>query len=79
MLFYIHKFLFTRMIQCCNIPQPSVSDLEAKLNADLQRIRDWLVSNKLTLNTTKTYAMLIGSGRKLSKVNSISVLVHGNS
>ena len=57
---------------------PTVSDLEAKLNADLQKIGDWLISNQLTLNTTKTKVMLIGSSRKLCKVNSISVHVYNS-
>ena len=33
---------------------------------DLDRIRIWLAANKLTLNTTKTEFLLIGSSQRLS-------------
>ena len=35
------------------------------LNLDLERIRVWLAANKLTLNTTKTEFLLIGSKQRL--------------
>ena len=35
-------------------------------NEDLDRIRVWLAANKLTLNTTKTEFLLIGSRQRLS-------------
>ena len=54
----------------------SSSDLEANLNADLQKIGDWLINNQLTLNTSKTKVMLIGSSRKLCKIDSISIQVY---
>lgn len=56
----------------------TASDLEAKLNANMQKIGNWLISNQLTRNTTKTKVMLIGSSRKLCKVNSISVQVYNS-
>ena len=36
------------------------------VNIDLDRIRIWLAANKLTLNTTKTEFLLIGSRQRLS-------------
>ena len=36
------------------------------VNIDLHRIRIWLAANKLTLNTTKTEFLLIGSRQRLS-------------
>ena len=44
----------------------TIDDLEEKLNADLQKVGDWLKDHQLTLNIKKTKAMIIGSGRKLT-------------
>ena len=38
-----------------------VEEIERCVNIDLDRIRIWLAANKLTLNTTKTEFLLIGS------------------
>ena len=43
-------------------------DIECKLNCDLDNIQKWLISNKLTLNRTKTEYMLIGSSQRLDKI-----------
>ena len=43
-------------------------DIECKLNCDLDNIQKWLISNKLTLNRTKTEYMLIGSQQRLDKI-----------
>ena len=53
-------------------------DLKEQLNADLHTVCDWLRDNKLTFNTKKTKAMVIGSNRKLSNTSSITVHVNGN-
>ena len=42
--------------------------IEIKLNSDLSKIHTWLVSNKLTLNVSKTEYMIIGSRYHLSKI-----------
>ncbi len=39
----------------------SITDLEAAVNSDLENLRKWLISNKLSLNVAKTEFMLIGS------------------
>ena len=36
------------------------------LNRDLNSVDNWLVSNKLTLNTTKTQFMVLGSRQRLN-------------
>ena len=36
-------------------------DIEQKLNTDLENVKKWLISNKLTLNAKKTEYMIIGS------------------
>ena len=43
-----------------------VEEIERCVNIDLDRIRIWLAANKLTLNTTKTEFLLIGSRQTLS-------------
>ena len=50
----------------------SSSDLhsmQSSLNRDLSNIHKWLLCNKLTLNTTKTEFMLIGSRQKLGTLS----------
>ena len=54
----------------------TIDDLEEKLNADLQKIGDWLKDHPLTLNIKKTKAMIIGSGRKLNNLISSSIKVY---
>ena len=43
-----------------------VEEIERCVNIDLDRIRIWLAANKLTLNTTKTEFLVIGSRQRLS-------------
>ena len=44
----------------------TVSNIDSNLNEDLSRVNKWLTANKLTLNTSKTEFMLIGSRQSLS-------------
>ena len=43
--------------------------MQSSLNRDLSNIHEWLLCNKLTLNSTKTEFMLIGSRQKLSTLS----------
>ena len=43
--------------------------MQSSLNRDLSNIHKWLLYNKLTLNSTKTEFMLIGSRQKLSTLS----------
>ena len=43
-----------------------LSSIESNLNHDLSNLSKWLTSKKLTLNSTKTEFMLIGSRQRLS-------------
>ena len=43
--------------------------MQSSLNRDLSNIHKWLLSNNLTLNSTKTEFMLIGSRQKLSTLS----------
>jgi len=48
---------------------PDPMTLEFKLNSDLEKIQNWLHSNKLTLNVKKTKYAIIGSRYKLNNLN----------
>ena len=50
----------------------SATDVEMKLNCELELVHDWLVANKLTLNVEKTEYMIIGSYKKLSNIQNQS-------
>ena len=54
----------------------TIDDLEEKVNADLQKVGDWLKDHQLKLNIKKTKAMIIGSGRKLNNLISSSIQVY---
>ena len=43
-------------------------ELETRLNPDLENVKEWLLANKLSINTTKTEYMLIGSKYKLANI-----------
>ena len=52
------------------------SDLEAKTNAELERVNAWLITNKLSLNIAKTEFMTIGSRQKLLTQNGNPINTH---
>ena len=56
----------------------SPTDIESKLNIDLDNVLKWLTANKLTLNEEKTEFMLIGSRQKLNQFSSNSSIILGN-
>ena len=44
-------------------------ELYNKLDNDLENIHQWLLANKLTLNTSKTEYMIVGSRQRLGKID----------
>ena len=46
----------------------SASDIEVRLNTELENVHEWLTANKLTLNTEKTEYMTIGSYKRISNL-----------
>ena len=46
----------------------SINQISNKLNSEINKVGIWLVANKLTLNTTKTEFMIIGSRHNLAKI-----------
>jgi hypothetical protein len=55
-----------------------VSDVETKLNEELENITVWFNDNFLTLNAEKSKFVLIGSSRKLKFCDGIKVTVQGH-
>lgn len=56
----------------------SPSEIENKINTDLDNVHKWLIANKLTLNQDKTECMLIGSRQKLQRSPNNPQIVIGN-
>ena len=57
-----------------------VAYLEENMNDDLNKITEWLTANNLTLNSSKTEFMLIGSRQRLNTFNRLpSFTIDGNS
>lgn len=55
-----------------SIAGKSATELHRNVNADLARISDWLLANKLSLNVVKTENMLIGSKFKVPSFGSFA-------
>ena len=47
----------------------SITDLETAVNSDLEKVRKWLIANKLSLNVAKTEFMLIGSKQMIKSIS----------
>ena len=43
----------------------SSTEIESKINTDLDNVHKWLIANKLTLNQEKTESVLVGSRQRL--------------
>ena len=56
----------------------SSSEIETKLNEELENVHRWLTANKLTLNDEKTEFMLIGSRSRLACVHNSPILKLGH-
>ena len=50
----------------------SATEMESKLNIDLDNIRKWLLANKLSLNIAKTEYMLITSRQNYTSMAVLS-------
>ena len=46
----------------------SSQDLSLAMNHDLNKVSDWLMANKLSLNLSKTEYMLIGSRHNINNL-----------
>ena len=61
-----------------SLASSSTNNIEVKLNDDLVRVNEWLIANKLTLNSSKTEFMLIGSRQRLSTFQTVPSLSIGD-
>ena len=50
-----------------------ISTIECSLNSDLAAVRDWLKTNKLSCNTSKTSYMTIGCRQNLTKAKCMNL------
>ena len=59
----------------------SLTELENKINIDLENLNRWLVANRLSLSVTKTKFMVIGSHQRIrvSENDEINVEINGKS
>ncbi|CAB4014957.1 115 kDa [Paramuricea clavata] len=46
------------------------TDIQQKINSDLNSVHNWLLANKLTLSAEKTEYMIVGSRQRLNQINS---------
>ncbi len=46
------------------------TDIQKKINSDLNSVHNWLLANKLTLSVEKTEYMIVGSRQRLNQINS---------
>ena len=53
----------------------SITDLETAVNSDLEKLRKWLIANKLSLNVAKTEFMLIGSKQMIKSISNSQLKV----
>jgi hypothetical protein len=53
----------------------SITDLETAVNSDLEKLRKWLIANKLSLNVAKTEFILIGSKQMIKNISNLQLNV----
>ena len=53
----------------------TITDLETAVNSDLEKLRKWLIANKLSLNVAKTEFMLIGSKQMIKNISNLQLNV----
>ena len=46
----------------------SIADINKAINADLEDLKIWLKTNKLSLNVLKTQGMIVGKSKRLQKL-----------
>jgi predicted HAD superfamily hydrolase len=48
----------------------SISDINIKLNEDMEKVQEWCTSNDMVINTRKSNSMLMGSSSKIQYIES---------
>ena len=54
--------------------------IENHLNCDIEKIDAWCLQNRMKINENKTKCMLMGTSKKISKLNNkeLNIVVNGN-
>ena len=60
------------------VSERTVTDLEKSLNIELDKVSQWLNTNKLSLNVEKNEYLIIGSHKRLTKYTNNPQVVIGN-
>ena len=60
------------------VSKRTVTDLEKSLNSNLDKVYQWLNTNKLSLTVEKNECMIIGSHKRLTKITNNPRVVIGN-
>ena len=55
------------------------TEIQERLNTDLENVHQWLTSNKLTLNKKKTEYMIVGSRQRISNILTDPIVKLGDS
>jgi hypothetical protein len=55
------------------------TEIQERLNTDLENVHQWLTSNKLTLNKKKTEYMIVGSRQRISNISTDPIVKLGDS
>ena len=53
----------------------NIESVANTLNEDLANVSDWMKANKLSLNTSKTGYMIIGSHKRLHQIQSVPPII----
>jgi hypothetical protein len=51
----------------------SISDINIKLNEDMEKVQEWGTSNDMVINTMKSKSMIMGSCRKIQYLSLILI------
>jgi len=62
------KLYYLQMTLCLFVKSNCMSTLQAAVNAGIKHVDDWLISNKLTLNCSKTKFVVLTRCHELQKI-----------
>ena len=53
----------------------NIITLQSQVQQEIDKINNWMISNKLTINYKKSYYMIVGNTKSVDKANSTSLLI----
>ena len=57
-------------MQMIHFSSNSISDINIKLNEDMEKVQEWCTSNDMVINTMKSKSMIMGSSRNIQYLES---------